>query len=324
VKTIQFALRLSVTLSVTLLVAMAALSVGTQLAEAQATPSPDGVPVKMVVTVASRHGSDMPNIGVQDVLVYQGRTRVKVTDWVPLQGDNAGLEFFILLDDGGDTSRGSRLDDVRNFIRAQPPTTKIGIAYMQTGGPKVEQALTADHALAAKALHISVGGLANSASPYTSLTSLLKQWPAGNDHREVLMISNGVDGEIGDVANLPGQQHDPYAETAIEKSQVAGVIAFTIDTSSPDSGTDRMNPSTHYLSQIAEETGGASYYNQAGAAISFAPYLDDLTHRLTHQYLLTFLPKPQKKAGMQEVKVKTEVAHAELVSADKVYVPAAR
>ena len=56
--------------------------------------------------------------------------------------------------------------------------------------------------------------------------------------------------------------------------------------------------------------------------VSFAPYLDDMARRLGRQYLLTFLAKPEKKAGMQKVKLQTEVPNAELVSADMVYVPA--
>jgi hypothetical protein len=47
-----------------------------------------------------------------------------------------------------------------------------------------------------------------------------------------------------------------------------------------------------------------------------------LGRRLTRQYLLTFLAKPEKKAGMQPVKLMTEVPNAQLVSPDRVYVPA--
>jgi hypothetical protein len=54
--------------------------------------------------------------------------------------------------------------------------------------------------------------------------------------------------------------------------------------------------------------------------VAFAPYLDDMTKRLTHQYLLTFLAKPPKKAGWQRVRLRTEVPNADLVSADKVWV----
>jgi len=56
--------------------------------------------------------------------------------------------------------------------------------------------------------------------------------------------------------------------------------------------------------------------------VSFAPYLEDLSRKLNHQYLLAFLPKPEKKPGLQSVKVRTEVPNAELIAADRVYVPA--
>jgi hypothetical protein len=38
--------------------------------------------------------------------------------------------------------------------------------------------------------------------------------------------------------------------------------------------------------------------------------------------MLTFLAKPEKKAGFQRFKVRTEVPNAELVAADRVYVAA--
>jgi hypothetical protein len=49
----------------------------------------------MVVTAEARHGSDVPVIQKEDVMVYQGRDRVKTTDWIPLQGDHAELELFL-------------------------------------------------------------------------------------------------------------------------------------------------------------------------------------------------------------------------------------
>jgi hypothetical protein len=61
-----------------------------------------------------------------------------------------------------------------------------------------------------------------------------------------------------------------------------------------------------------------------GAPVSFLPYLDDLSQKLGRQYLLTFLAKPGKKAGMQKVKVQTEVPNVELVAADAIWVPAAQ
>jgi hypothetical protein len=38
--------------------------------------------------------------------------------------------------------------------------------------------------------------------------------------------------------------------------------------------------------------------------------------------LLTFVAKPEKKAGERQVKLKTEVPNAELVAADRIHTPA--
>jgi hypothetical protein len=76
------------------------------------------------------------------------------------------------------------------------------------------------------------------------------------------------------------------------------------------------------LSRVSDETGGEAYDLGLVAAPSFRPYFEDISQRLGHQYLLTFLAKPEKKAGMQSVKLSTEVPNAELVGADRVYVPA--
>ena len=45
--------------------------------------------------------------------------------------------------------------------------------------------------------------------------------------------------------------------------------------------------------------------------------LDDINRRLSHQFLLAFFAKPEKTAGLQRIKLKTEVPNAELVAAEK-------
>ena len=286
------------------------------------TPAATGVPVHMLVTVEARHGSNVPVITREDVMVYEGRDRDHVIDWVPAQGDHAALELFVLLDDGSNTSLGSQLEDVRQFILSQPASTKVGVAYMQNGSARIEQNLTSDPALAAKALRLPLGIAGINASPYFSLSDLVKHWPETGARREVLMVSDGIDRYYG-----VGDLLDPYLAAAIADAQRAGVVVFAIYTP----GVGHAGHSywlTYwgqiYLAQVAEETGGESYYiGFTGPPVSFIPYLDDLSHRLTHQYLLTFAAKPQKKAGLQRVKLTTEVPNAELVSADRVYVPAA-
>ena len=272
----------------------------------------------MVVTVEPHHGSEVPPVNREDVMVYEGKDRDAVTEWIPAQGDRAGLELFIMLDDGADSSLGQQLQDLRKFIDAQPASTKIGIAYMQNGTARIEQNLTSDHAQAAKALRLPMGIRGANGSPYFSLTDLIKRWPESPERREVLMASDGVDLFYGS-----GDLLDPYVDEAIQNAQRAGILVSAIYTP----GVGHFGHSywqTYwgqlYLAQLADKTGGEAYYiGFNGPPVSFAPYLEDLDHRLSHQYFLTFLAKPPKKAGWQPVKLRTEVPKVDLVSADRIY-----
>jgi len=302
-------------------IAIAALFFGVQLMFAQETPAAGGPGVNLLVTVEARHGANVPDITRDDVMVYEGRDRDRVTGWLPLQGDHAGLEFFIMLDDSSSVSLGSQLEDIRQFISGQPSTTKIGVAYMQNGIAQVVQNLTNDHALAAKALRLPLGNPGASASPYFSLEDLIKRWPASEERHEVLLITDGIDRYWGSGPD------NAYVDTVIEKAQRAGVIVYSIYT--PGEGHFghsywRTYWGQNYLSQLSDETGGESYYLIGSAPpVTFVPYLEDISRKLNHQYLLTFIAKPEKKAGMRRIKLQTEVPNAELVSADRVYVPAA-
>jgi hypothetical protein len=278
-----------------------------------------GVPVKMVVTVEPRHGSNVPNITREDVMVFQGRDRRKTLDLVPLQGQNAGLQLVILIDDSSNTSLGSQLEDLRQFIMSQPDSTKIGIAYMQDGEAQFVQHPTNDHAAAAKKLRLPLGNAGASASPYFSLEDVLKRWPQTTERREVIMITDGIDRYWG---SGPG---DGYVDSAIDRAQQEGVLIFGIY--APGEGhfghsAWRMNWGQNYLSQTADRTGAEAYYLGFGAAVSFAPYLEDVSRKLAHQYLVTFAAKRESKPGLQSVRMRTEVPNAELVCADRVFVPA--
>jgi hypothetical protein len=277
-----------------------------------------GVPARLVVTVEARHGKEVPVIRREDVMAYQGKERGTVTDWLPLQGDHAGLEFFVLLDDASSTSLGSQLEDVRQFILGQPNTTSMGVGYMRDGTVDIVQNFTTDHAAAAKSLRLPFGSTGAISSPYFSVVDLLKRWPESAVRREILMVSDGIDRYGG-----AGLADDPYVTSAVEAAQKAGVIVFTIYANGVGHWGHsfwRINWGQNYLAQIADETGGESYFLGLETPVSFSPYLDDLSHRLNHQYLLTFLAKPEKKAGLQAVRLRTEVPNAELVSADRVWV----
>jgi len=285
----------------------------------QQTPAEAGIPAHLVVTAEAHHGKNVPAITKDEVMVYQGHTRDTVTDWVPAQGDHAALELYILLDDASTSNLGTQLQDIRNFINAQPPSAKIGIAYMQNGIAKIAQAATADHDLAAKALRLPMGIAGANASPYFSLQDLIKRWPASDARREVLMVTDGIDRYYG-----IGDLQDPYLDATIDDALRAGVLVSAIY--SPDTGHfGHSYWETYwgqmYLSELTDKTGGEAYYiGFTGPPVAFAPYLDDLADRLSHQYFLTFLVKPVKKAGWVQVRLDTEVPNVDLISAHRVYV----
>lgn len=278
-----------------------------------------GMSLHMVVTAESLHGSNLPLIRPDDLMVYEGHNRDQVTGLTPLEGEHADLDLFILLDDAASDSLGSQLSDIQRFIDAEPATTRIGVAYMQNGAAQIVQTLTTDHAQASKSLRLPLGIAGVNASPYFSLDDLIKRWPETGDRREVLAVTDGID-RFWDSG--PG---DPYVESVIEDAQRAGVIVFGIYT--PGAGHEghslwRTYWGQIYLSRVGDETGGESYsigFN--GPPVSFAPYLDDVAHRVTRQYLLSFLAQPEQRSGMQRVKIMTEVPNVELVGADSVYVP---
>jgi len=282
-------------------------------------PAPAGVPAHLLVTVEPKKGTDVPEIKRDDVLVFEGRDRDTVTEWIPARGDRAALELFILLDDSSSTRLGTQMDSIKQFINAQPATTKIGVAYMQDGAAHIDQNLTDDHAQAAKAVRLPQGIAGINASPYFSLSDLVKKWPASTARREVIMVTDGIDRYYG-----VGDPQDPYMEAAIDAAVKAGINVSAIY----NPGAGHFGHSywqTYwgqiYLSQVTDRTGGEGYYiGFVGEAVSFQPYLEEFARRLNNQYFLTFLAKPPKKAAWQQVKLRCEIGSVDLVSAGRVWV----
>ncbi len=284
------------------------------------TGSAGTVPVSMVVSVEAKHGGEVPTINREDVRVSQGKDRVQVTAWVPLQGDKAELELYVLIDDVADTNIALQYDDVRQFMNAQPATTEIAVGYMRFGTVQIVQKLTKDHSQAGKALRLPTGVGAGIGSPYVSVEDLIKRWPESASRHEILMVTSGID-------RLQGGPGDPYVREAIERAQQAGVQVYSIFVSGEGHlghSFWRFNWGQNNLAQLTDETGGEFYVQGFQTPVAFKPFLDELSDRLRHQYKLTFLAKPEKKATYQHVRLETEVPNAELVTADRVYVPAAK
>lgn len=283
--------------------------------------SQSGVPVNMVVTVKPHHGAQVPAVGPNDVKVFQGKSQDQVTKWIPLQGDRAGLQLFILIDDTSRDSLSLQFRTLEKFIAEQPPTTAIGVGYMRNGTVFTTQELTKDHALAEKALRLPLGRSVGFTSPYLSLSDLMKKWPVTEDRREILMITSGVDPLGGGFANDPFT--NPYLDECVERAQKGGFIVYSIY--SPASGRAgrglfRTDLAQTGLDILAQKTGGETYYLAFGAPVDITPYLDSISFNLRNQYGLTFLAKSSKKPALEPVKLKTEIPNTGLVTAEAGYV----
>jgi hypothetical protein len=76
------------------------------------------------------------------------------------------------------------------------------------------------------------------------------------------------------------------------------------------------------VAKIADETGGEYFALGTQSPVSFKPYLDRLQRIFNNQYFLVFQAVPRKKEGLQRVSISTEVANADIASANNVWVPA--
>jgi hypothetical protein len=197
-----------------LLVAVMVLVLGGQSAKSQEKPAANIGQVHLVITdEALQLDKELPPLQREDVKVKQGKKFLRVTQVIPAQGDNAALQLMILIDDTLNSSIGNNLNDLKEFIAAQPPTTFVGVGYMSNTGVNVVQQFTADHDLAAKAVRLPRGSPSAMDSPYLSLISLVKAWTQQKVRREILMVTDGIDrlrGEKPEVSQLGPDYGEVY------------------------------------------------------------------------------------------------------------------
>ena len=285
----------------------------------------DAVQVTATVSASVDEGKRMPSISPEDVIVRQGKERLHVREWVPAQGNRAGLELFLLIDDASDTRLGSHLADLKDFIHRQPSSTAIGVGYMRNAHVQVVQEPTLDHARAAGALRLPMGSSGAYGSPWLSTSDLMRRWPVSDNRREIVMITDGIDRSGRNAApGWRGLHLNPDVDAASSIAQRTGTIVHTIYT--PGRGRWHRNYWTAMsgqsdMTRLSAKTGGESYYLGLGNPVSLSPYLDRLEKVLNNQYLLSFDAAPAKKPGLQSVSLNTEIAGLRLAAADAVWVP---
>lgn len=285
-------------------------------AQPQTASSSALVPVTVTVSVETKHAKDFPVIYPEDVRVFQGKERLKVTQWVP--AEVTGLELMVVVDDACDTHEvGQQLRELRRFILAQPNEAAIGVGYMSNSNVRILQDPTKDHARAAKAVRLPMGRVAAYSSPYLAIADLIKGWPDIGDRRVIFMVSPGIDGMERGPSN-------PYLDHAVEHAQRAKVSVSSIYCSGAGFNTAMLDFGQSNLLEIADRTGGEAYFQGSHTPLSFTPYLQKFADRLGHQYKLTFLAYAEEKDTTQHIRIETEVPGVELEGPARVRIPGVR
>ncbi len=222
-----------------------------------------------------------------------------------------GAQVALLIDDGLRTSIGGELGNLRAFVTGLPEGTEVFVGYMQNG--RVVSAdnmpgFSSDRAAVAQGLRIPMGVRGASASPYFCLSDFVKNWPGQTEGettpqaprpahkaRFVLMITNGVDPYNGSTSIT--NQNSPYVTSAVTDAQRAGVPVYSIYYNDAGFGRGRSGSFSGqgYLLQMAQGTGGASYYQGTGSPVSLAPFLKQFHDAIVETYVATFPVDANKK-----------------------------
>jgi hypothetical protein len=276
---------------------------------------------RAVVTILPAHsGEQMANVSQQDLKLKINGKESSVTNWTPLRGPDSRLELMFLIDGSARASLGQQFGEITSFVKEMPANGKVGIAYMENGRAAMAAPLSSDAAQVLKGLRLSVGSPGSNASPYFCLSDLAQHWPSDDRtaRREVVMITDGVDNY-----NRRFDPEDPYVEAAINDSVRAGLVVYSIywqDQGRANSTEYETNAGQSLLQEVADATGGHSYWLGTGNPVSFEPYFADLRRRLNHQYALGFSSQLNGKPEVKTLKLDLHVASAKVEAPQKVFV----
>lgn len=306
-----------------LLIFAAAFALCTSAAIAQR--SNDGIPVSVTVTATGKDQSPAAAIPMNAVVVKQDGRVSKILSWEPASGAKAGLDVAVLIDDSVSQRAAVQLKDIGEFLRTLSPEARAAVAYANYGSVKFEQEFTTDHEKAAKGIRIpnAFPGTANGV--YDSFGELMKKWPASQNRKVVIFVSDGIDVTNGVDDSLPGQSM--VLQRAIDAAERAGVVVYAIFASGSGRAVQNqflVNNGQGSLARLASETGGDAFFQGTQTAISFKPFLEDIGKLLGQQYLLTFLATPSEKGRYAHLQVSVEAGDVELIAPDHVYVAGAK
>lgn len=245
---------------------------------------------RVLVTQALIHADSKADV-VPSATAMKLQLNSKDTALISLQPIKPnGVQIALLIDDGLSRNAGIQLSDLRTFATTLPAGTELLVGYMSNGEVRVMTPFTTDHAAAAAAIRVPTGIPGQSASPYFCLSDFVKRWPEENGThkaRFVMMLTNGVDLYNGSTSIT--NQDSPYVAAAIADAQRAGVAVYSIYYRDAGfRGGQGSFSGQGYLQQVADETGGESYYSGPMNPVSLTPYFKQFLHSISETYVATF------------------------------------
>jgi hypothetical protein len=284
-----------------------------------------GTPTQALISVDSKTPSTPT---AKDITIKVDNRVTPLLNLAPVPPN--GAQVALLIDDGLRTSIGSEMNNIKAFLTGLPDGTEVFVGYMQNG--RVVSAddmsgFSTNRAAVAQGLRLPFGLRGASASPYFCLSDFVKNWPPraegeaasqrqpAHKARIVLMITNGVDPYNGSTSIT--NQDSPYVASAVTDAQRAGVPVYSVYY--PDSGFRGGRGSfsgQSYLQQVAQGTGGTSYYVGTGSPVSLAPFLKQFHDAIVETYVATFPVDGNKK--MVGLKLSTSLPKTKLYAPQQV------
>lgn len=281
----------------------------TGLAVCAAADSNHGAEARFIVTVADHMNHKPPVLTKED---FTPSPSMRIENVTPVFGDK---ELYILIDDAANYDFGRKLDELRSFVKSQPQSTAVGLAFIRDGELNVVQTPTRDRQAVMRSLRSPAGS--KPANPYCALFRLMSGWTPATERREVLMITSGLD-------NSPaGAAFCGNPDSAIAEAERAGVSVYAIYHPVANYATEdwqRVDNGVVELSHICYETGGEAYFVTHSAMETIAPYLDDIAEHLDNQYAVTAVFDATALPGLRNLYLHPVSLNLELMAPAKVWV----
>jgi hypothetical protein len=304
------------TASRTLTLALAIATLPAAVAFAQEAPTEGPIPTTALITITSKQDQQLDPAQLH---LKVNRRESPITAVQPIVPQHA--QVAILIDDGLRSSFGLQLKEVEQFLTSLPPGTEALIGFMQNGTVRT-QGFTANHEALVQQLRIPLSMPGIDSSPYFSLDTLVKNWPANRPGpRMVLMLTNGVDPYNGRPSVM--NQDSPYVQTAQDDAQRAGVAVYSIYF--PNAGfMNRRGGAVfsgqNYLFQVAEATGGVSFNIGSIPPVTIGPYLEQFRKAILDSYMVSFqvMSDPKHPNQLTQIQLKTTQPGVKIIAPESV------